>query len=244
MKTFQDVYGRELMGFYRNENQMEVIERSDGLIDARGLGGKNYYFSEYKDWATFEKTAMKFVKGRVLDIACGAGRHSLYLQKKGLKVLGIDNFPLVIQVCRLRGLKRAIVLAIEEMSRLKASSFDTLLMMGNNFGLFGSFSKAKRFLRKMRLITSPGAVIIAQTLDPHQTNNPLHLKYHQLNRKRGRMVGQARIRVRYQNLIGPWMDYLLVSVKEMRKILQGTGWAVKKVIPSKSSVYIAVIERL
>ena len=53
MKKFQDVYGKELMGFYRNESQMEVIERNDGLIDARGLGGKNYYFSEYKDWASF-----------------------------------------------------------------------------------------------------------------------------------------------------------------------------------------------
>ena len=94
MKKFKDVYGRELMGFYRSESQVEVIERNDGLIDARGPFGRKYYLSEYKDWAPFEKKAMKLVKGRVLDIGCGAGRHSLYFQKKGLKVLEVISKPL------------------------------------------------------------------------------------------------------------------------------------------------------
>jgi len=34
---------------------------------------------------------------RVLDYACGSGRHTLFLQEKGLKVLGIDRDALTLQ---------------------------------------------------------------------------------------------------------------------------------------------------
>ncbi|MDP2650044.1 MAG: methyltransferase domain-containing protein, partial [bacterium] len=59
-----------------------------------------------------EKDAMKFAGGRVLDIGCGGRRHSLYIQKKGFDVVGIDNSPLAIKISRLRGLKKAKVLLI------------------------------------------------------------------------------------------------------------------------------------
>jgi 2-polyprenyl-3-methyl-5-hydroxy-6-metoxy-1,4-benzoquinol methylase len=85
---------------------------------------------------------MEFVKGRVLDIGCGAGRHSLYLQKRGFDVLGIDSSPLAIKVCKLRGLKQAKVMSIEELN-FKPNSFDSVITLGSNFGLFGSFEKAK-----------------------------------------------------------------------------------------------------
>ena len=38
------------------------------------------------------------------------------------------------------------------------------------------------------------------------------------------MSGQLRIRIRHQNIVGAWFDYLLVSQKEMKAILAGTGW--------------------
>jgi 2-polyprenyl-3-methyl-5-hydroxy-6-metoxy-1,4-benzoquinol methylase len=65
------------------------------------------YFLEYEDWPVFERKAIESVKGRVLDIGCGAGRHSLYLQKKGLNVLGIDSSPLAIKICKLIGVKKS-----------------------------------------------------------------------------------------------------------------------------------------
>lgn len=37
--------------------------------------------------------------------------------------------------------------------------------------------------------------------------------------------------------------YLLVSKGEMRGLLEGTGWKIKRVIESKRPVYIAIIEK-
>lgn len=84
---------------------------------------------------------------------------------------------------------------IEEVN-FKSDSFDTIIMMGGNFGLFGGFKKARRLLRKFHKMTSRNGLIIASTRDTYKTENPDHLEYHRLNKEKGRMGGQLRIRLR------------------------------------------------
>ena len=244
LKPEEDAFGQEMWAFYKGDRTSEIVERDDGYFDASPKGPKAY-FSEYEDWSQVERSAIEFVKGRVLDIGCGAGRHSLYLQKKGFDVLGIDNSPLAIKVWKLRGLKNAEVMAIEDVD-FRPDSFDTIIMMGINFGLFGSFKKARRLLKKFHKMTSRNGLLIASTRDAYKTENPDHLEYHRLNKERGRMGGQLRIRVRFRKYVGRWFDYLIVSKKEMKKILKGTGWEIKKFIDSDedTSIYIAIIEQV
>ena len=206
-------------------------------------GGALAYFADFKDWPKIEKQAIKLAKGKILDIGAGAGRVSLYLQKRDFDVLAIDNSPLAIKVCKKRGVKNAEVLPIEKISRLKPDTFDTVIMFGNNFGLFGSCKKAKTLLKKLHKITTPSALILAESNDVYKTDDPVHLSYHKFNEKRGRMPGQLRIRIRFRNFIGDWFDYLLVSKHQMKDILKGTGWKVRKFIDSDKSIYIAVIEK-
>src|SRR5690349_16406171 len=102
MKAEQDAYGKQLLAHYNNQTpNAEIIERDDNYIDTGSDEG--LYFSEYKDWYDLEQQAINKARGRVLDIGCGAGRHSLYLQSKGFDVTGIDNSPGAIKVCKLRG---------------------------------------------------------------------------------------------------------------------------------------------
>jgi len=241
VKLEEDAYGQEMWAYYKGEESFEIVERDDGYFDALP-GSPRVYFSSYESWSHLDKKAMEFVKGRVLDVGCGAGRHSLYLQKKGFDVLGIDNSPLAIKVCKLRGLKKAEVMSIEEVN-FKPETFDTILMMGNNFGLFGSFKKARRLLKRLHRMTSKNALIIADTRDPYKTENPAHLEYQEFNRKRGRMSGQLRIRIRFKKYVTRWFDYLIVSKEEMKEILKGTGWKVKEFIDSGDSSYITIIEK-
>lgn len=116
-------------------------------------------------------------------------------------------------------------------------------MLGNNFGLFGSFNRAKWLLKRFHKITSEKARIIAESMDPYKTDEPAHLEYHKYNRKRGRMSGQLSLRVRYKKYATPWFDYLLASKDEMQDITDGTGWRIKRFIGSKHTCYIAIIER-
>ena len=236
----QDAHGHAMYDAYRGKGGYEVDERDDGFVGI--LESARVYLAEYKDWPPHEKRAIALASGRVLDVGCGAGRNALHLQKRGLDVLGIDISPLAIKTCRLRGLAQAKVMSITEVGP-KLGTFDTIVMYGNNFGLFGSFKRARWLLRRFRRMTSDEARIIAETVDPYQTDEPCHRAYQKSNRGRGRMGGQVRVRVRYQTYASPWFDYLLVSKKEMRTVVAGTGWFVSRFIDSKGPSYIAVIEK-
>jgi cyclopropane fatty-acyl-phospholipid synthase-like methyltransferase len=240
----QDAFGHEMYDCFIDEKKrsyiVEIVERDDGYIEA--TGGPVRYLSEYKIWPSYYKKAMRYARGRVLDIGCGAGRHAVYLQGKGLDVVGIDNSPLAIEVCKQRGLKDARVLSINQINS-KLGIFDTILMMGGNFGLFGSFNGAKRLLKKLAKITSRKGRIIAESMDIYQTDNPDHLSYQEFNRRRGRMSGQVRFRVRYKKYATPWFDYLMVSKEEMANILKGTGWEISKLIDSPWPSYVAIIDK-
>lgn len=224
MKDHQDAHGHAMYDYLKGKGGFEIVERDEGFITP--TNAPRVYFSKYRNWPAHEKKAMGYVRGKVLDIGCGAGRHSLYLQEKGFDVLGIDVSPLAIKVCKLRGLKKAKLISISQISS-KLGRFDTLLMFGNNFGLFESFDKAKRLLKRFHRISSEKARIIAESMDPHKTTEPDHLEYHKSNIKRGRMCGQVRLRVRYKKYATPWFDYVLVSEDEMKRIFKGTGWQVK-----------------
>ncbi len=240
MKDYQDAYGHGLYDCFQGKSSYAIIERDDGYIDIDF--SLKTYFSECKDWQQYQREAMKYVKGRVLDIGCGVGRHSLYLQDIGFEVQGIDISPLAVEVSRLRGLKEPKVISISQISP-KLGKFDTILMMGNNFGLFGSFNKARMLLRRFHRMTTEGARIIAESSDPYLTDNPFHLEYHKLNQKRKRMPGQVRIRIRYKKYSTPWFDYLFVSKDEMIDIVKGTGWRIDNFIDSDEANYIGIIIR-
>src|SRR5262249_22088209 len=148
-----------------------------------------------------------------------------------------------IRVCRLRGVKNARLLAITEARQLGPGTFDTIMMMGNNFGLFGSRTRTKSLLKDFFRITSAKAQIIAEAVDPYHTRDRLHRAYQKANRKRGRMSGQIRIRIRYKNVRGPWMDYLLVSREEMRLLVKDTGWKISRFISDTGPGYTAILTK-
>ena len=242
MKKNTDGYGALLLSSLKTSGQgmFEIAERADGFIAASNWPPR--YFSDYSGWSKRERQAIQLAKGRVLDIGCGAGRFLLHLQQKGFEVIGIDSSKGAVKVCKLRGVKNVYLRSIDEIWKFKPGRFDTVIMMGNNFGLFGGFKKAKRLLKHLHVITSAEGQIIAEAVDPYQTNEKLHLAYQRRNRAHGRMSGQLRIRIRHENVVGAWFDYLLVSQKEMKHILEGTSWRVKKILAEgKGPGYTAIM---
>jgi SAM-dependent methyltransferase len=240
LKDGQDAFGHEIYDHFVGKGGYEIIERDDGFFSTST--GPELYFLEYEEWPASEQAAMKYVRGKVLDVGCGAGRHSLYLQSQGFDVVGVDNSPLAIEVCKARGLQSTRILSITQITR-QLGVFDTILMLGNNFALVGNPKRAKWLLRRFHRMTSGAGRIIAQTRDPYETKLPEHLEYHARNRAKGKMSGEARIRVRYKKYVTPWIDFLMVSQEEMRTLLEGTNWEVRDFIDGEQGLYIAVIEK-
>ncbi len=234
-----DAFGLELWSVFTGTPSADIVERSDGYVDAGDAGA---YFATFEQWAPRQQRAMGLVKGVALDVGCGAGRVSLHLQSAGVRVVAVDTSPLAIRICRKRGVTRTKRAGLEEVGRIR-QTFDTVLLLGNNFGLFGNRAKAKRLLQMLHSRTSDAAVLLAESVNPYLTKNPIHRQYQADNRKRGRMSGQLRLRVRFRNVASPWFDYLFVSPAEMADIAKGTGWQVVDLIDGDQPTYIGVMEK-
>ena len=191
--------------------------------------GPAYYLAPYPKWPGRQRRALRFARGRILDVGAGGGRIPLHFQQKGNDVVAIDASPGTIEACRRRGVRDARVMRIEDVDA-SLGVFDTVVMYGNNLGLLASRTKAPRILRRLARITSERARIIAEGTDPYSTDDPGHLAYHERNRQRGRMGGQLRIRIRFREIASPWFDYLFLSRRELEEILDGTGWRLARMI--------------
>jgi hypothetical protein len=155
-------------------------------------------------------------------------------------VVAIDISQGAVEVARRRGVRDARVKAFTDVSPT-LGHFETVVMMGHNFGLFGSRRRAGIMLRRLARMADR---IVATSNNPYATEEADHLAYQERNRARGRMPGQLRLRVRYGRLTSPWFDYLIVSEDEMRGLVKGTGWRVAKIIPQPGSgSYAAVLDR-
>jgi SAM-dependent methyltransferase len=179
----------------------------------------------------------------VLDIGCGAGRVALHLQQRGLDVVGIDNSPGAVEASRRCGVRDVRLLAIDEIDE-RLGSFDTLLLLGNNFGLLGAERAARRTLRRLHAVTNHGGRLIGQSFDPHAFTDPAMLGYARQNVDRGRAFGRQRVRVRYLDRATPWFDVTLFSQEEMAELLDGTGWRLRRTLPGRGAGYVAIVERV
>lgn len=236
-----DAFGRALKAHHAGESALEFVERDDGYLDATDVG---YYFAQHSEWSEQMQAAMAHATGRVLDVGCGAGRVSLYLQERGYEVTGIDVSQRAVEICRERGLREARLLDIVDIDHEINDPFDSVLLCGNNFGLVGTRSKAPEMLGRLARVTTDDARLIAQSRDPIETTNPAHLSYHDLNRERGRLPGALRMRVRYGQYATPWYDYLFVGPETMRELVAPTAWAVTETIESEHlPEYVAILEK-
>jgi SAM-dependent methyltransferase len=240
LKPEQDAYGQLVLEYLETGECIEIVERDDGFI-APSRYGPEAYFSPLQRWPKAERKAMRLVRGRVLDVGCGASRVALHLQERGHEVVAIDLSPLAVEVSRRRGVRDARELPVTRVGR-ELGPFDTIVMFGNNFGLMGSGRRAPWLLRRFRSIANGGARILAESVNPYTTEDPQHLEYHERNRRQGRMAGQLKIRIRHRHYKTPWFDYLLASPEEMAELARMGGWRLARVIDEGEAVYVGVLE--
>jgi len=240
MRDSMDIFGEVVKDYHQGKEAVVTIIRDDGYTDDDSAEG---YFRSYEDFHPFEKEALKLVKGRVLDVGCGPGRVALHLQSKGFEVTGIDRSEMIVQVAKERGLKDCRLMDAKELS-FKDEIFDTVLMMGNNFGIVGSKNKTMKLLKDLHQITSKWGRLLAHSIIPgaHMSKHRPYLKW---NLERGRDIGLIRLVFEYKGQKGKPFDLLLVSPIEMMELCEDTGWELKDVFLGEweRGDFIALLEK-
>jgi SAM-dependent methyltransferase len=237
LRPDQDAFGHLLTDVSAGRDATEVVERDDGCIFT---GDPSWYLAPFRRWWPQERRAMRFVRGRVLDVGCGAGRVSLHLQNRGFDVVGIDVSPLVVELARQRG---AVDVRLGTLDSAVAAGerFDTILLLGNNLGLLSGERRGRTLLRKLARLSTAKGRLLAGSYDPYDGASEFARRYHERNRHRGKMGGVERLRIRYRQFATPWYDVLFASREELRQLATSGGWAVKCFLDDGAG-YVAVLE--
>lgn len=236
-----DVFADALWQFYETGNADLWNERDDGY---RGNEDVSWYFTTPREFLSIEKRALKFARGKILDVGCGAGRMSLHLQKRGLKVTAIDISPRIVDLARERGVKDARVVDVSRRLPFRTGEFDSVVLFGNNLGIVGTISKFRKMLGELHRVTSQRGRIIATTRMPSTTNSQ-HRSYLRRNWARGRASGQIRLRQWLGDKRGEWFDLLLLAPTDLMQIAAKEKWELAQVFPLENfeTGYAVVMEK-
>jgi len=129
-----DPFGQALWGAHSGRPARLIFHRDDGLVSEQDAA---LYLAGPDAFDSAEAAGLAAAKGCVLDIGCGAGRHALVLEERGLAVVGLDVSPLALEVARRRGLRHTVWASAAALP-FAAASFDAFLLLGNNLGIGGT----------------------------------------------------------------------------------------------------------
>jgi len=237
VKLQTNLFGHVLYNYLKGDTTPFGIRRDDGSFEFPENPHAYFKHGMYE----IEGKGMQYAKGVVLDVGLGAGRHALYFQKRGLKVIGIDSDRYCVKTAKARGVKTAFTENIFQPKHIRKYTFDTVWLGGNNLGIAGTVQKLPKLFRILEKLTSDDGVVLATGFEVEKTNNPNHLAYHKRQRKKGKYPGQMKIRIEYKSSIGEWFRWLHVSSKLLKEGLQKTSWKLQKLIRARDGHYLAII---
>jgi SAM-dependent methyltransferase len=156
-----DLFGKAILDFQTNNAPSAII--TETTISETDEMDVAYLFRSFNEMPKIEQKALQLTRGKVLDVGCGAGSHSLYLQKvKNLDVTSIDISKNAIEACELRGLKNA---KVQNVLDLENDKFDTILLLMNGTGIFGTLAETSKYLQKLKSLLSPNGQVLIDSSD-------------------------------------------------------------------------------
>ena len=207
----QDVIGTALLDYY-HENYSEDILTETNISEEDELP-LPYLFRIFEEMPRIEKKALKYAKGKTLDVGCGAGSHSLYLQEKGFDVMGIDTSKGAIEVCKLQGLQNSKNI---DLLQLENEKFDTILLLMNGTGIFQNLESTPKYLQHLKSLLNPKGQILIDSSD---------LQYMYDSTEEGGIIvpadhyyGELEFTMRYKGMESEPFEWLYLDEKLFEKI--------------------------
>lgn len=156
----KDLFGKAILDFQTHASPEDLVTETN--ITESDEMSVAYLFRSYAEMPKLEQKALQLAKGNILDIGCGAGSHSLYLQEKGFHVTSIDISENAIQACQLRGIRNARAQNVLEVQNEK---YDTVLLLMNGTGIFGTLAHTSKYLQHLKTLLNPNGQILIDSSD-------------------------------------------------------------------------------
>jgi len=234
IKPSAAIFGRAISEYYHN-NQPEDIKTETNISGVDTLPTA-YLFRGFEEMPISEQKAMQLSKGKVLDVGCAAGSHSLYLQNKGLEVHALDISQKTIEICKLRGIKHAYKAALLDWDKTK---YDTILLMMNGTGIFESFESVPKYLKHLKSLLSPNGQILVDSsdikymYDKEELDALFMLKIY---------YGELEFTMHYKDWTSEPFPWLYLDPKTFKKVAELNGYSFKILYEGEHYDYLAKLQ--
>lgn len=110
--------------------------------------------------------ALQLPRGaRVLDLACGWGRHAVELAAAGLRVTGLDRSEVLLATGRAAPGGARVRWVCGDMRELPfRAEFDAVVSLFSSLGYFGSDEGDEQVLREVRRVLRPGGALLVECM--------------------------------------------------------------------------------
>ncbi|NHF58157.1 class I SAM-dependent methyltransferase [Flavobacteriaceae bacterium TP-CH-4] len=225
----EDIFGTALLDYQKGAYTEDLITFSSlGEEDVMPLP---YLFRNFQQMPPLEQKALKGCEGRILDIGCGAGSHSLVLQERGLDVTAIDHSPGAIETCRIRGVRQTVLCDI---CSYEGQRFDTLLMLMNGIGIVGTLAQLGPFLDHLKTLLRPGGQLLLDSSDIiymfDEGDKPQEWEHY---------YGEVTFTIQYKGMTGPSFPWLYVSYGVLEEIAKAHDFSCELVGDGEHYDYLA-----
>jgi len=136
-----------------------------------------YQHRDHKEAERFIRNLTRFLApdkdDHIMDLACGKGRHSAYLNSLGHKVTGLDLSSNNIQHAKQLENDRLHFDVHDMRDIYQANQFDFIFNLFTSFGYFESSSEDEKVLRAIQQQLKPGGVLVLDYLNAVHVRNTL-----------------------------------------------------------------------
>ncbi len=191
--------------------------------------------------------------GRVLDLGCGIGRHSIPLAKRGYTIVGVDLSPAYVKGAREYASSEAVVdstsFHVGDVRRIASvlegqDPFDSTINMWTSLGYYGEVVDRDVLRQVAALTTADGLLLVEmaskdgilrvfQTRGWEAAGDVVHLETRRFDSDRSHMVDEWTFYRREGDdlrfLAREVIDHRLYAPDELRELAESAGWSVEGV---------------
>lgn len=236
---YKDVFGKALLDYLHNHYRISNNQKTladiltwTNISDVDTLP-LSYLFRSYNEMPSLEKKALELCFGTILDVGCGAGSHSLYMQNKGFKVKGIDISKGAVLTSQKRGVKNVEQINILEIK----GTFDTILLLMNGTGIFQTYDNVQLYLKHLKsLLTSCGQILIDSSDIKYMFDRDFDV-----NNFNDNYYGEIDYYISYKGEEEARMKWLYLDYESLNKNCSDAGLNCEKIMEGNHFDYLARI---
>ena len=230
-----DIFGQAVLDFYHQNQPEDIIVHADDFDDDEIP--VEYLFRNYQEMPPLEQKALQLAHGKILDVGCCAGSHSLYLQQQKKEVKAIDISEGAIEVSKLRGVKNA---EVQDFFKLENERFDSILMLMNGSGIIGKLHQLTHFFSHAKKLLNPNGKILIDSSDlrylfEEDEDGGIWVNPHQY-------YGELNYAISYKNKTSAKFDWLYIDFNSLQLAAESNGFSCELVQEGEHFDYLAVLK--